>query len=105
VGIRRRVGVLIRINGLKSRKDEKLAERANCVIALRSEGVSLLLDISGGQLPATCTGVRTWERSSSRMLKHSSCPTLTLPERTSLISRSVSQYCLNTGPAGWVVQV
>ena len=29
-----------------------MAERANCVIALRSEGVSLLLDISGGQLPA-----------------------------------------------------
>jgi alpha-galactosidase len=29
-----------------------LAERANCVIALHAEGVSLLLDISGGQLPA-----------------------------------------------------
>ena len=26
--------------------------RANCVIALRSEGVSLVLDISAGQLPA-----------------------------------------------------
>ena len=26
--------------------------RANCVIALRSEGVSLLLDVSAGQLPA-----------------------------------------------------
>ena len=25
---------------------------ANCVIALRSEGVSLVLDISNGQLPA-----------------------------------------------------
>jgi alpha-galactosidase len=46
------LGVLIRVNGLKARKDEALAERANCVIALRSEGVSLLLDISGGQLPA-----------------------------------------------------
>ena len=30
------------------RKDETMAERANCVIALRSEGVSLLLDISSG---------------------------------------------------------
>ena len=29
-----------------------MAERANCVIALRFEGVSLVLDISGGQLPA-----------------------------------------------------
>ena len=29
-----------------------MVERANCVIALRSEGVSLLLDVSGGQLPA-----------------------------------------------------
>jgi hypothetical protein len=27
-----------------------MVERANCVIALRSEGVSLLLDISNGQL-------------------------------------------------------
>ena len=29
-----------------------MAERANCVIALRFEGVSLLLDITSGQLPA-----------------------------------------------------
>ena len=29
-----------------------MAERADCMIALRSEGVSLLIDISGGQLPA-----------------------------------------------------
>jgi alpha-galactosidase len=29
-----------------------MVERANCVIALRTEGVSLLLDVSGGQLPA-----------------------------------------------------
>jgi alpha-galactosidase len=29
-----------------------MVERANCVIALRSEGVSLVLDISNGQLPA-----------------------------------------------------
>ncbi|MCE3277592.1 MAG: hypothetical protein K0R13_3447, partial [Propionibacteriaceae bacterium] len=26
--------------------------RANCVIALRSEGVSLVLDVSAGQLPS-----------------------------------------------------
>ena len=29
-----------------------MAERTNCVIALRFEGVSLLLDITSGQLPA-----------------------------------------------------
>lgn len=29
-----------------------MVERANCVIALRFEGVSLVLDISNGQLPA-----------------------------------------------------
>ncbi len=29
-----------------------MIERANCVIALRSEGVSLVLDVSAGQLPA-----------------------------------------------------
>jgi alpha-galactosidase len=29
-----------------------MVERANCAIALRSEGVSLVLDISNGQLPA-----------------------------------------------------
>ena len=29
-----------------------MVERANCVIALRSQGVSLVLDISAGQLPA-----------------------------------------------------
>jgi alpha-galactosidase len=34
------------------RKDQTMAERANCVIAFHSEGVSLLLDISSGQLPA-----------------------------------------------------
>jgi alpha-galactosidase len=34
------------------RKDKTMAERANCVMALHSEGVSLLLDISSGQLPA-----------------------------------------------------
>ena len=29
-----------------------MVERANCVIALRSEGVSLVLDVTSGQLPA-----------------------------------------------------
>ena len=29
-----------------------MTERANCVIALRSEGVSVVLDVSAGQLPA-----------------------------------------------------
>jgi hypothetical protein len=29
-----------------------MVEHANCVIALRSDGVSLVLDISNGQLPA-----------------------------------------------------
>ena len=29
-----------------------MVKRANCVIALRSEGVSLVLDVSAGQLPA-----------------------------------------------------
>jgi hypothetical protein len=29
-----------------------MVDRANCVITLRSEGVSLVLDISNGQLPA-----------------------------------------------------
>ena len=31
---------------------ETMTERANCVIALRSEGVSVVLDVSTGQLPA-----------------------------------------------------
>ena len=29
-----------------------MIERANCVIALRSDGVSVVLDVSAGQLPA-----------------------------------------------------
>jgi len=43
--------------------------RANCVIALRSEDVSLVLDISDGQLPAIVHWARTWGSSSLTMSK------------------------------------
>jgi hypothetical protein len=43
--------------------------RANCVIALRSEDVSLVLDISDGQLPAIVHWVRTWGSSSLTISK------------------------------------
>ena len=82
-----------------------MAERGNCVIALRSEGVSLLLDISSGQLPAIVhwgADLGELELGDFEALIRSN---IDPAEQTSSTNRSASPYCPSTGPAGSVARV
>ena len=81
-----------------------MIERANCVIALRSEGVSVVLDVSAGQLPAIVhwgADLGTLDQADVAALIIS---TIDPAARTSSTSRYVSHCCQNTGRAGWVVR-
>jgi hypothetical protein len=91
-----------RVNRFGSRapaEGETIVVRANCVIALRSEDVSLVLDISNGQLPA----IVNWGADLGK-LELDDVEALILSNidpavRASSMSRCASPSCLSTGRA------